>query len=89
MHQVRKKENCNNQNPEPLVYKTNSICSVKEDSFIFEPLKDLAVLPYSHKPIFSIEPLTGLVAASHHVALRDVLNGYCLDFLTTPKDFNK
>ena len=35
------------------------------------------------------KPLSGFVAASHHVSLSDVLNGYCLHFFTTPKDFNK
>ncbi|WP_242919501.1 hypothetical protein [Pontibacter liquoris] len=35
------------------------------------------------------QPVVRLVAASHHVSLHDVLNGYCLCFLTTPKAFNK
>jgi hypothetical protein len=34
-------------------------------------------------------PLAGLVSASHHVSLSDVVNGYCLHFFTAPKDFNK
>ncbi|WP_400192191.1 hypothetical protein [Hymenobacter sp. B81] len=34
------------------------------------------------------QPTTGLAAASHHVALDDVLNGYCLNFYTARKVFN-
>lgn len=29
-----------------------------------------------------------MATGSHHVALRDHLNGYCLCFYTTPKDFS-
>jgi hypothetical protein len=43
-----------------------------------------------HRLLYSFsKPLTGFVAASHHVSLSDVLNGYCLYFYTAPKDFNK
>jgi hypothetical protein len=35
------------------------------------------------------DPALGLVTASHHVTLRDELNGYCLPFFTCPKAFNK
>ncbi|MER2996740.1 hypothetical protein [Pontibacter populi] len=45
------------------------------------------MLPFS---IHTIQlPLTNLVAASHHVSLSDDLNGYCLNFFSAPKDFNK
>ncbi|PTX20375.1 hypothetical protein C8N40_103452 [Pontibacter mucosus] len=30
----------------------------------------------------------GMVSASHHMALCDKLNGYCLCFYTAPKDFS-
>ncbi|SIQ89536.1 hypothetical protein SAMN05421545_1545 [Pontibacter lucknowensis] len=34
-------------------------------------------------------PASGLVAASHHVVMCDELNGYCLNFFSSPKAFNK
>lgn len=44
-----------------------------------------------HNRLFSSsqKPLTGFVAASHHVSLCDMLNGYRLYFYTALKDFNK
>ncbi|QHL88221.1 hypothetical protein GU926_12575 [Nibribacter ruber] len=47
------------------------------------------VYPFRDIPSTALQPFTGLVAASHHASLRDVLNGYCLFFFTSPKDFNK
>lgn len=31
----------------------------------------------------------GFVAASHHLSQGDELTGYCLNFYSAPKDFNK
>ncbi|WP_165864859.1 hypothetical protein [Rufibacter latericius] len=45
--------------------------------------------PFRDLPNTAMQPFSGLVAASHHASLRDVLNGYCLFFFTSPKDFNK
>ncbi|WP_299821462.1 hypothetical protein [uncultured Pontibacter sp.] len=49
----------------------------------------MTMQPFSYTHLSLLVPaFTGLVAASHHVALRDELNGYCLHFFTTPKAFN-
>lgn len=55
----------------------------------FAPSKhDMQSVSSSIKALLQLRLLTGYVAASHHVSLSDALNGYCLYFYTTPKEFN-